>query len=155
MAALYQIIREAVNGAIRRGPPTRIEVRVEQAPDGGLETVVSDDRPGSGDGRPSTPWPSGLGRERPVSVDAPRTAARPSTSCSRRTRAGEPRDDRFGAVVYLVFVVKPTGYELHEREGDPPQVGERVEYGDRSYWVSKVSTSPLPGDGRRCAYLQA
>ena len=45
-AALYQIIREAVNGAIRRGPPTRIEVRVEQAPDGGLETVVSDDAPG-------------------------------------------------------------------------------------------------------------
>ena len=45
-AALYQIIREALNGAIRRGPPTRIAVRVEQAPDGGLETVVSDDAPG-------------------------------------------------------------------------------------------------------------
>jgi signal transduction histidine kinase len=45
-AALYQIIREALNGAIRRGPPTRIEVRVEQAADGGLETVVSDDAPG-------------------------------------------------------------------------------------------------------------
>jgi signal transduction histidine kinase len=45
-AALYQIIREALNGAIRRGPPTRIAVRVESAPDGGLETVVSDDAPG-------------------------------------------------------------------------------------------------------------
>jgi signal transduction histidine kinase len=45
-AALYQIIREALNGAIRRGPPTRIAVRVEQAADGGLETVVSDDAPG-------------------------------------------------------------------------------------------------------------
>jgi signal transduction histidine kinase len=45
-AALYQIIREALNGAIRRGPPTRIAVRVEPAPDGGLETVVSDDAPG-------------------------------------------------------------------------------------------------------------
>jgi signal transduction histidine kinase len=45
-AALYQIIREALNGAIRRGPPTRISVRVEPATDGGLETVVSDDAPG-------------------------------------------------------------------------------------------------------------
>jgi signal transduction histidine kinase len=45
-AALYQIIREALNGAIRRGPPTRIAVRVEPASDGGLETVVSDDAPG-------------------------------------------------------------------------------------------------------------
>ena len=45
-AALYQIIREALNGAIRRGPPTRIAVRVEPSVDGGLETIVSDDAPG-------------------------------------------------------------------------------------------------------------
>lgn len=52
-------------------------------------------------------------------------------------------------------MVKPSGYELHEREGNPPQVGEQVEDGERSYWVSKVAASPLPGDPRRCAYLQA
>ena len=45
-AALYQIIREALNGAIRRGPPTRIGVKVVASSDGGLETVVSDDAPG-------------------------------------------------------------------------------------------------------------
>ena len=45
-AALYQIIREALNGAIRRGPPTRISVSVVDAPDGGLETVIADDAPG-------------------------------------------------------------------------------------------------------------
>ncbi len=45
-AALYQIIREALNGAIRRGPPSRISVRVDSTADGGLETVVSDDAPG-------------------------------------------------------------------------------------------------------------
>ena len=56
---------------------------------------------------------------------------------------------------YLVLIVKPSGYELHEREGDPPQVGERVKEGESSYWVSKVAASPLPGDERRCAYLQA
>ena len=58
-------------------------------------------------------------------------------------------------MTYLVFVVKSSGYELHEREGDPPQVGERVEDGGQTYWVSKVAASPLPGDDRRCAYLQA
>jgi hypothetical protein len=58
-------------------------------------------------------------------------------------------------VTYLVFMVKPSGYELHEREGNPPRVGEQVEDGERSYWVSKVAASPLPGDTRRCAYLQA
>ena len=56
---------------------------------------------------------------------------------------------------YLVFVVKPTGYELHEREGDPPQVGEQIDEGEQRYVVSKVAASPLPGDGRRCAYLQS
>ncbi len=45
-AALYQIIREALNGAIRRGPPTQVAVRVERAEDGGIATVIADDAPG-------------------------------------------------------------------------------------------------------------
>jgi signal transduction histidine kinase len=45
-AALYQIIREAVTQAIRRGPPKRISVRVAQTSDGNFETAVSDDAPG-------------------------------------------------------------------------------------------------------------
>lgn len=44
-AALYQIIREALHGAIRRGPPSRIEVRVAQS-NGAIETTISDDGPG-------------------------------------------------------------------------------------------------------------
>jgi two-component system sensor histidine kinase UhpB len=44
-AALYQIIREALHGALRRGPPARIAVRVEQTEDG-IETTISDDGPG-------------------------------------------------------------------------------------------------------------
>ena len=42
---LYQIIREAVNQAIRRGPPTRISIRVEQL-DGEIATEISDDGTG-------------------------------------------------------------------------------------------------------------
>jgi signal transduction histidine kinase len=40
--ALYTIIRELLDQAVRRGPPTRVEVRVVPTPDGGFETVVSD-----------------------------------------------------------------------------------------------------------------
>ena len=43
--AIYQIIREALHQAIRRGPPTRISIRVGEADDG-VETVVADDAPG-------------------------------------------------------------------------------------------------------------
>jgi signal transduction histidine kinase len=45
-AALYQIIREAVNQAVRRGPPRELSVRVRQADDGSVETSIADDAPG-------------------------------------------------------------------------------------------------------------
>jgi len=44
--AIYQIIRDAVNQAIRRGPPTRISIRVAEAGDGTVETVIADDGAG-------------------------------------------------------------------------------------------------------------
>jgi signal transduction histidine kinase len=43
--AVFQIIREALHQAIRRGPPTRVSVRVGEAA-GGIEAVISDDAPG-------------------------------------------------------------------------------------------------------------
>jgi signal transduction histidine kinase len=45
-AALYQIIREAVNQAVRRGPPETLSVKISQTDDGGVETSISDDAPG-------------------------------------------------------------------------------------------------------------
>jgi signal transduction histidine kinase len=45
-AALYQIIREAVNQAIRRGPPQELSIVVADTQDGGVETRISDDAPG-------------------------------------------------------------------------------------------------------------
>jgi signal transduction histidine kinase len=46
-AALYAIVREALEGAIRRGPPTTFAVRVRPAEEeGGLEIEISDDAPG-------------------------------------------------------------------------------------------------------------
>jgi signal transduction histidine kinase len=45
-AALYQIIREALQGAVHRGPPSRISLRVGRTADGSFETVIADDAPG-------------------------------------------------------------------------------------------------------------
>jgi hypothetical protein len=56
---------------------------------------------------------------------------------------------------HLLFVTKPSGYELVERDGDPPTPGEAVELEELRYTVTKVGPSPLPQDERACAYLQA
>jgi hypothetical protein len=56
---------------------------------------------------------------------------------------------------HLLFITRPTGYELVEREGDPPAPGERLELnGEGEFVVSKVAPSPLPDDDRLCVYLQ-
>ncbi len=55
---------------------------------------------------------------------------------------------------YLLFISKPTGYELRERQGDLPGVGQEIEEDGGRLRVSKIGPSPLPGDRRRCAYLQ-
>jgi signal transduction histidine kinase len=43
--ALFQILREAIDQAVRRGAPTRIVAWVKTAPNGGAELVVADDGP--------------------------------------------------------------------------------------------------------------
>ncbi|HEX2433199.1 MAG TPA: hypothetical protein VHI55_04530 [Gaiellaceae bacterium] len=57
-------------------------------------------------------------------------------------------------MAYLLFVSKPTGYELRERDGELPQVGAVVDEEEGRMIVTRVGPSPLPGDDRRCAYLQ-
>jgi hypothetical protein len=57
---------------------------------------------------------------------------------------------------HLLFVSKPSGYELVERDGEAPEAGSQVEVGDDGlrFTVAKVGPSPLPQDERPCAYLQ-
>jgi hypothetical protein len=57
---------------------------------------------------------------------------------------------------HLLFVSKPSGYELVERDGEAPEPGSEVEVGDDGlrFTVSKIGPSPLPQDDRSCAYLQ-
>lgn len=42
----YQIIREALHQAIRRGPPTRLAVALHELSDGRVELIVADNAPG-------------------------------------------------------------------------------------------------------------
>jgi hypothetical protein len=55
---------------------------------------------------------------------------------------------------YLLFISKPSGYELRSRDGVLPGVGDEIEEDGTRLRVSKIAPSPLPGDRRRCAYLQ-
>jgi signal transduction histidine kinase len=41
--ALYTIIRELLDQSIRRGPPTRIDVKIQRLSDGAVQTCVADD----------------------------------------------------------------------------------------------------------------
>ncbi|HUP33692.1 MAG TPA: histidine kinase [Gaiellaceae bacterium] len=43
---LYQIVRELLNQAVRRGPPSRISVVIRDTADGDIETIVSDNGTG-------------------------------------------------------------------------------------------------------------
>ena len=56
---------------------------------------------------------------------------------------------------YLLFIWKPTGYVLRERDGEVPSLGSVVDEEDGRMVVTRIGPSPLPGDDRRCAYLQA
>jgi signal transduction histidine kinase len=42
-SSLFQVIREALDQAVRRGPPSHVSVSLVHTPSGGLELVVSDD----------------------------------------------------------------------------------------------------------------
>jgi hypothetical protein len=54
---------------------------------------------------------------------------------------------------HLLFVWKPSGYELREADGDVPKVGAQVEQDGMTLRVTKIAPSPLPGDKRQVAYL--
>ena len=57
------------------------------------------------------------------------------------------------AEAHLLFVWKPSGYELREQPGDVPAVGAEIDEDGVRLRVTKVAPSPLPGDRRECAYL--
>ena len=55
---------------------------------------------------------------------------------------------------HLLLVSWPDGYRLLEREGAPPARRDRLDVDGVEFSVLRLGPSPLPGDWRRCAYLE-
>jgi hypothetical protein len=57
---------------------------------------------------------------------------------------------------HLLFVPTPHGYRLVEQEGETPAAFAEVSLAgfEDAFRVIKVAGSPLPADGRLCAYLE-
>jgi hypothetical protein len=56
---------------------------------------------------------------------------------------------------HVLFVWNPSGYVLLSRTGQPPPIGSEVGISGGSRVVTKIGPSPLPGDLRLCAFLDA
>ena len=60
-------------------------------------------------------------------------------------------DDSSLAYVALV----PGGrYRLVEREDGPPALGGQIVVDEDAFRIVRLGSSPLPGDRRRCAFLE-
>ncbi len=55
---------------------------------------------------------------------------------------------------WVAFVASPDGYRLLERDGPPPVGGAVLELDGDAFGVLRLGPSPLPGDRRRCAFLE-
>jgi type IV pilus assembly protein PilB len=67
----------------------------------------------------------------------------------------EPSAEEESGPGHVLFVWSPSGYTLLARAGDPPAVGSEVGVTGGSLVVAKIGPSPLPGDPRPCAFLDA
>ena len=54
---------------------------------------------------------------------------------------------------HVLFIGGPLGYRLAERDGSSPSRGDELEWEGARYRVLRLGASPLPGDRRRCAFL--
>ena len=68
---------------------------------------------------------------------------------------GEPGQDDETQPGHVLFVWSPAGYALLTRAGEPPPVGSEVGVSGGLRVVTKIGPSPLPGDRRPCAFLDA
>lgn len=55
---------------------------------------------------------------------------------------------------HVLFVATPNGYLLLQRDGSPPERGRVLELDGGAFLVLRLGASPLPGDRRRCAFVE-
>jgi hypothetical protein len=68
--------------------------------------------------------------------------------------ATEPATAAAPAAGWVAFLSSAHGYRLVEGEGEAPPAGASIELEGASHRVVRVGRSPLPGDRRRCVYLE-
>jgi len=66
----------------------------------------------------------------------------------------EPQPAAEGSDGFVLFVATPAGYRLVIPDGITPDRGERLCVEEEWYRVLRLGPSPLPGDRRRCAFLE-
>ena len=154
--ALYTIIRELLDQAIRRGPPTR---------DRASTIAATARRRPRDDASPTTPSPSAGGARSRRSRSA-------SSSCTARS-ASTPSDDGTRVVVTLppyatrrvelradgrrqrLRAVRLVARRLHAArasEGEPPQVGHEFEEGEQKLVVSRSAPRRCRATPRACVF---
>ena len=73
----------------------------------------------------------------------------------RGTSAGRSATKPVREDEYVALVSTADRYRLVIREGPPPEPGSTVELDDIPHRVVRLTASPLPGDDRSCALLEA
>lgn len=69
-------------------------------------------------------------------------------------QAALPEAPEPAASGWLAFVPSPQGYALLERAGLVPVPGQELDLDGVRYRVLREAPSPLPGDRRRCVYVE-
>lgn len=86
--------------------------------------------------------------ETPAAAE-PAPAPRPLADARLLAPPTDPAADEI-----LLFVPGAEGYRLVQRAGREPGPHELLELDGRTYAVGRIGPSPLPGDRRRCAFLE-
>ena len=142
--ALYTIVRELLDQAVRRGPLTRIEVEM-RALDGGGHRDSRGRRRGARAAAAVARGDRGA-REAAPRLDprrrgGARDARRGDASALRDPAVGSRSMDGEG---YLLMVWSPAGYTLREMPGNPPSPGHEFEDGERTLVDEQDRRLPAP-----------
>ena len=132
------------------GGPAEDTTEADDGPRGGARGIdLLRERLAAAEAELTRYLPEGVTDEGPAEV-ADEVAASEPEPAADMPGVGEPTDGEF-----VLFVATPSGYQLIERSGPVPTVGDEVGVSGALLVVAKVGASPLPGDLRRCAYLEA
>lgn len=130
----------------RRSPPSEIQPSLDRL--GELVARVVDLLD---DGTPAEPRPPLPHVVVKVEPEAPVAPPAPPERVREPAREQAPRSEAAG---WLAYMPSPNGYRLVVQKGVPPARGESIAIEGTDFRVLRLGRSPLPADGRRCAFLE-